>query len=392
MRHAIIHSIVAVLLAQHAVLASQGTRAGSEIPISLDGNVLVVPLTIRGASKVLRFVVDTGAEITIVNKRTAKALGLPPGTDIDLETVGRETTIPTVELKALRIGSYEAAEVRAASYDLSDLTAAMDSPVDGVLGIDVLSQFSFTIDYGRKTMSISASGAPSNVQGLRFTLTRDSGGYLVPVTLNSDTDVDLLLDTGTNMTQLPSNVWRSVTREWQPRKLLKGVVSSGQEAGHSYLARLDSLQIGNLRIDSPVVRFVLPASTGTFADPEALGLLGSDILRHFVVTIDIPQGHLFLALAPDFHDDPLEFSSIGIQFLKKDRRLFVVGVWEGSPADDLHIQKGDEILEIQGRSVSALASAQVERMLKGPVGSVVSLKFRRGEHIFTLRVPRQKLI
>ena len=159
MRHAIIHSIVVVLLAQHAVLASQGTRAGSEIPISLDGNVLVVPLTIRGASKVLRFVVDTGAEITIVNKRTAKALGLPPGTDIDLETVGRETTIPTVELKALRIGSYEAAEVRAASYDLSDLTAAMDSPVDGVLGIDVLSQFSFTIDYGRKIMSISASGA-----------------------------------------------------------------------------------------------------------------------------------------------------------------------------------------------------------------------------------------
>jgi len=384
--------MVVVLLAQQAALASQGGRAGPEIPISLDGDAVVVPLRIQGSSKVLRFVVDTGAEITIIDKRTAKALGLSPGSDIELETVGGETTIPTVELKALQIGSYEATAVRAASYDLSGLTTAMDSPVDGVLGIDVLSRFRFTINYGRKTMFISATNTPSPVQGVRVPLTQGSGGYLVPVTLNGDSDVDLLLDTGTNMTQLPWNVWQSVIKTWQPRKLLKGVISSGQDAGHSYLARLDSLQMGNLRIDSPVVRFVLPASTGTFAEPEAPGLLGSDVLRHFIVTIDIPRSQLFLAPASDFHEDPLEFSSIGIQFLKKDKQLFVVGVWEGSPADELHIQRGDQILEIQATPVADLSGARIEQLLRGPKGTAVELKLRRGNRLAVLKVPRRELL
>src|ERR1700722_1650345 len=265
---AIVQFVIVMLFGLHDHSSSRGAQTGVQIPISVDGDVVVVPVKIHGNSKVFRFVVDTGAEITIIDTPTVEILKLSPGRDIDLESDQGKATIPTVELSTLQIGSYETTAIRAASYDLTDLSTGMNSRVDGVLGIDVLSRFTFTINYGRRIMVISAADIAPQAQGVRVSLTKSDGGYVVPVTLNDGSDVDFLLDTGTNMTQLPWKTWQALTKAWQPRKFLRGVPAQGKETGRSYLARLDSLRIGTLRIDSPVVRVMLPASTGTFGEPD----------------------------------------------------------------------------------------------------------------------------
>lgn len=384
--------VLLLLSPSGAIIAGQGNHAGpAKIAISIENDVVVVPVKLQANSRPLRFIVDTGSEITTIDSRTAKMLRLRVGADVDLETVAGETAMPTVQLSALRIGPYRAASVRVATYDLSQLSAKMGSQVEGVLGIDVLRHFSFQISYSHKTMVISDSEILPGMSE-RVALQPVDGGYLVPTKLNPGSEINLLLDTGSNMTVLPWTVWRPLVEEWGPRKLLKGESSSQQEAGHSCLIRLDSIEIEGARIDSPVVRLLFPAVTGTFSETDAPGLLGADILRQFVVTFNLQQRELFLRRDPEFHQDPFEYSSIGIQYRRNAKQIYVIGVWESSPADEARLRKGDQILELQGKSASSLSNPQIERMLRGPEGTVVTLKILRSGKILTLTVPRRKLI
>jgi predicted aspartyl protease len=379
--------------ATRATVATTELRAGYEPRITVNSGVVLARITIEPGSQNLNFLIDTGCEITVMDTRTASMLHLPDGKAIAVETLTGESSNPTVEIKSLQIGSYQTKAMRIGVYDLGELTNTAGVEVDGVLGIDVLSQFSFTLEYERKKMTIWASGVvPSSVQTVRVPITPGDGGYLVPVSLNGNVDLQLLLDTGSNMTQLPSSVWQKLTTNWQPRKVLVGIDSTGVSSSHSFLARLSSVLVGEAVIDSPAVRFVGPTRAGTLSESDAHGLLGSDILCHFRVTIDIPHGQLFLERDPDFHQDPLEFTSIGIQYVTKNGNLFVKSVWKDSPAAQLHIQGGDQILEIQGMPAADLSGAKIEQLLRGPDGTKVKLKLRRGDKLVVISVPRRELL
>jgi len=83
---AIVQFLIVMLFGLHDHSSSRGAQTGVQIPISVDGDVVVVPVKIHGNSKVFRFVVDTGAEITIIDTPTVEILKLSPGRDVDLES------------------------------------------------------------------------------------------------------------------------------------------------------------------------------------------------------------------------------------------------------------------------------------------------------------------
>jgi len=346
--------------------------------IRVENDSAIVSIHINQQEKPLRFLLDTGAEITIIDARTAQDLGLPEGKDIDVVTVGEQSTVPTVRINTLRFGPVHVGPIDVAKYDLTGLTRGVGSRVDGVIGIDVLSRKPFTIDYGKKQLSF---GEPSRLRNtasaVRVPIRKGQGGYVVSAIANGTNRIELLLDTGTNFTQLPSQIWQQLTKEWQPQRVLCGAKSTGRDDSNSCFARLESMSFESLKIDHPVVKFLGQQQAGVFADPDPPGLLGTDFLKRFVVTIDFSNEEIILVPSSTYKVDPYEYSTVGFQYVKQGTTYFVASVLEESPAAQSGVQVGDEIVAIRGQPVGRLSKNDLHALLHGPPGTLVKLTLRR---------------
>jgi carboxyl-terminal processing protease len=66
-------------------------------------------------------------------------------------------------------------------------------------------------------------------------------------------------------------------------------------------------------------------------------------------------------------------AQVGLQVLKKTIWAQVVAVTPGSPADRAGVQVGDVIRKLDGDSIGAMSAWQLERKLRGPLGSQLNL-------------------
>ncbi len=363
------------------------------LSIAVENDLVIIPVRINGLKRTFRFVLDTGAEITTLDAQVSRALGLPRGEDIDVLTVGAQGTVPTVRIQTLQFGPIQIGPISVAGYDLEGLSGGVDSKVDGVLGIDVLRQARFTIDFGKKELSFGEALQLKSVSNsTRVPVRQGAGGYLVPVVLNGSDHIELLLDTGTNLTQLPAEVWKQLTNDWHPRRILCGAASTGNVESTSCFARLDSMNLESIKIESAVVRFQKNQKTGVFSEPNAVGLMGTDVLKRFVVTVDFPNGEVFLSPSSTYQADTSEYTTVGIQFLKRAGAYFVASTWEGSPAELAGVQRGDEIVAIQGRPAVTLSNIGLHNLLHGAPDSRVKLTLRRAGKLKSYELIRKPLL
>ncbi len=104
------------------------------------------------------FVVDSGASFTLINRETAKELGLTIDENtpfLPVATVSSIILAPLVTLKSLRAGNVEAENVDALVY-------TMASDKDGLLGNTFLNRFKVVLDSANAKMTLfPMQGTPS---------------------------------------------------------------------------------------------------------------------------------------------------------------------------------------------------------------------------------------
>ena len=86
-----------------------------------------------------------------------------------------------------------------------------------------------------------------------------------------------------------------------------------------------------------------------------------------------------------------ELSGIGARLDKKDDFPVISLPLPGSPALAAGLKPGDVILEIDSVSAKSLELKEVASRIRGPVGSVVALKIRRGDDSTEVKVTRDKI-
>jgi membrane-associated protease RseP (regulator of RpoE activity) len=207
----------------------------------------------------------------------------------------------------------------------------------------------------------------------------------------------MLLDSGTNMTALSNSAWQTLPSSWRPNSWVEGLQSSGSPPG-SLLACVPALRLGDMALGGMVlhdqpIRVIMPAQSGSFADPSFAGILGGDILERFDVTLDLQHASMYLKPAVGFRPDPYEFVTIGIQFLKASAEAFsVVAVWKHSPAEAAGVVVGDRIVSVNGHSSAGLDPETFANQLHGAAGTPVVIEVERATGRLTLHMKTRQLV
>ncbi|CAN5240462.1 hypothetical protein BH09BAC5_BH09BAC5_11420 [soil metagenome] len=138
------------------------------LPIKLlniegDGYHLQIKIKING--KNANAIIDTGASKTVFDKtRIEKFLKKEKITEHDRMSTGLGTASMqshVVELKKLSIGKLDIPDYNGVVLDLSHVNQTYSaiglSPIDAVLGSDIMEQYKAIIDFNKKTLSLTFS-------------------------------------------------------------------------------------------------------------------------------------------------------------------------------------------------------------------------------------------
>jgi hypothetical protein len=129
-----------------------------EVVLSLRSSGTVrVPVTVNGQGP-FEFVLDTGSSHTTVSSDLVDRLALPVVAKVRVSTPSGVETQPVVKVEGMAIGSARVEGLMPSVVSHARLRQ-MEPGVHGVVGLDFLAVFDFTVDYRRKRLIWTAEPA-----------------------------------------------------------------------------------------------------------------------------------------------------------------------------------------------------------------------------------------
>lgn len=115
-----------------------------------------------------------------------------------------------------------------------------------------------------------------------------------------------------------------------------------------------------------------------YAEPKTTKDLVYGAIQGAVATLD---PHSSFMTPEEFKELQIEtkgkFSGIGIEISMKDQVLTVVSPIEGTPAYQMGLRSGDQIVKINGTPTKGLSLTEAVKLIRGPKGSKVTLTINR---------------
>jgi predicted aspartyl protease len=225
-----------------------------------------------------RFVVDSGADSSVVGRRVATALALPLGTPVTLNGMTGSSRVGRVLVDELGLGPVRVPDLELPVLEERDLGA------DGMLGIDALANERLMMDFEKRLITVEdASKPPPRMDGeIVVTARRRRGQLILTQAKANGLQVDAVVDTGTEITignlALRDKIIRK--RGVKVEKLLvTGVTGVTVELE---LARVSEIRLGSVILRDVSIAFadVPPFAVFGLSDQPSL-LLGTDLLETF---------------------------------------------------------------------------------------------------------------
>lgn len=240
------------------------------------------------------FIVDTGAERTVVSRELAETLQLERRGDVTLATVANIRRVPSVQIDEMTIGRRTLTDIRAPALEGEDMGAM------GMLGVDSLHSQRVVFDFIRQELTLTASHkADDRVPRDAIVITgRSRLGRLILTDATVDGQrVRVIIDTGSQVTVGNLALRRRLER--MDRLGAIGVMQLVGVTGDRVLAEYaiaDRVRLGGLHIDDMPIAF---ADFQLFSylglDNRPAILLGMDALRLFDrVSIDFANRRVLL--------------------------------------------------------------------------------------------------
>jgi predicted aspartyl protease len=144
-----------------------------------------------GAVKNLNIFLDTGATRALLDSRVARKLNLRGEESVSIVRLDRRTRSEETNLPSLEIGPLKRSNLRVVTADLSFYEKVLPVRIDAVVGLDVLGQRPFVIDYPARVIRFE----PAPAMQVSLPLRSDQGLAVFDAEIDH-TPVHLLFDTG----------------------------------------------------------------------------------------------------------------------------------------------------------------------------------------------------
>jgi predicted aspartyl protease/Flp pilus assembly protein TadD len=277
----------------------------------------ILQVRVNGQKELLRFVLDTGSGMSVISDETARRLGIKPVAKGGMARAvggGGKFEIVYGFVSSIEIGAARIENIPVYIRKFFDTHI----PVDGYLGLSVISKFLTALDYGTRRMSLvrqhqtneletwTTVRRPEGVQGLLPVMPND-GSIEVPLRTTSsgflsgevgldgfDKNVNFIIDTAASITVVSEKLSQEeqLLDLLQPSKMrVFGAAGVTEDVKLLQLPRL-SLGLGKLeKINAAVLDMEPVNETAGFTQG---GILGGNFLRHFRIYFDFARGAMRL--------------------------------------------------------------------------------------------------
>ncbi len=250
---------------------------------------MTVPVDV-GKAGPYNFIIDTGAERTVIARELAGSLRLAAGAPVRMTAMTGTSQVDTVVVPNLAIASIgEQHTIIAPALQAINLGAM------GLLGIDTLQKHRITIDFERGTMAVMPSlkrGARERRDPDEIVVTAKNlfGQLIVTDAYYGNTRIQVVLDTGSQVTMGNAALRRRIGKRGPAPKPIVLTSVTGAKATADY-TQIPDISVGKVKFGAMPVAFaeVAPFERFGLVKRPAL-MLGMDALRAFRrVDIDFPN-------------------------------------------------------------------------------------------------------
>jgi hypothetical protein len=225
-----------------------------------------------------QFVVDSGADTSVVGLRIARDLQLPLGRPAILNNMTDRNIVDRVKVEALTVGPTTIRDLELPALREQDLGGA------GMIGIDALVRQRLLLDFEKRQIKVEDASKPIKaLPGEIVVVARLRRGQLILTQVSAaGLPVDAVIDTGSQIT-----IGNLALRDKLVRRKLGKVQTVTATGVTGTSVELQVARIGELRVGSIILRNVPMAFADVppfrmfgLSDRPAL-LLGSDLLEAF---------------------------------------------------------------------------------------------------------------
>jgi len=292
--------LFAILASSCSVYASPMDKDGW-LPFELQGGIVTIDVEFEGKTR--KAIIDSGAEINSISAGYVelKKNELQFGEKIRLKGVFGEETTALVNAIPVKIFGHE--------VELNDLAPAQLGNAILLLGLPFLQNFIVQFDYPNQKMRLLPHSVVDmkKIANVEVKKSRNRNLPAIKVELAGGKSLWLTLDTG-NSGGLVVSRMLAEEQDWlRDQLVLKHSVSGAVKSGQVETFTISYLKVGPYELENVLVTIPVDGEAMNIRDSHrssvnqlskgtsTSGLLGYDILKHFVLTLDTKNWRAHLA-------------------------------------------------------------------------------------------------
>lgn len=250
---------------------------GDEVDARKVETRLTVEVAVNGRGP-YHFVVDSGADTSVVGLRIARDLQLPLGTPAILNSMTARHIVDRVKVDSLTLGPSTIRDLELPALREQDVGG------QGMIGIDALVQQRLMMDFEKKSIKVEDARRPVKTLPNEIVIIgRLNRGQLILTQVKaSGLGLDAVIDTGSQITIGNSALREKLVRRQRGKPWTVATTGVTGKTVDLQLGKIDELRLGPVVLrDVPIAFADLPPfEVFGIADEPAL-LLGTDILEKF---------------------------------------------------------------------------------------------------------------